>query len=72
MASRRLNSDRFFTDDFTEEVYSKAGMDWIQNNTMSSVLLRHFPALEPSLRGVKNAFAPWNRVFDTEGRANPS
>lgn len=71
MASRRLNSDRFFTDDFTEEVYSKAGMDWIQNNTMSSVLLRHFPALEPSLRDVKNAFAPWKRVFDTEGRPKP-
>ena len=62
MASRRLNSDRFFTDDFTEEVYSKTGMDWIQDNTMSSVLLRHLPGLEPSLRGVRNAFAPWNNV----------
>ncbi len=62
MASRRLNSDRFFTDDFTEEVYSKVGMDWIRDNTMSSVLLRHYPGLEPSLRGVKNAFAPWNRI----------
>ncbi len=62
MASRRLNSDRFFTTDFTEEVYSKVGMDWIRDNTMSTVLLRHYPALEPSLRGVKNAFAPWNRV----------
>jgi hypothetical protein len=64
MASRRLNSDRFFTDDFTEDVYSKAGMDWIRDNTMSSVLLRHFPGLAPSLRGVKNAFAPWNKVSD--------
>jgi hypothetical protein len=26
------------------------------------VLLRHFPQLEPALRGVSNAFAPWNRV----------
>ena len=64
MASRRLNSDRFFTDDFTEEVYSKAGMDWIRHNTMTSVLLRHLPNLEPSLRGVKNAFAPWNKISD--------
>lgn len=64
MASRRLNSDRFFTDDFTEEVYSRAGMDWIRYNTMSSVLLRHLPKLEPSLRGVKNAFAPWNTISD--------
>jgi hypothetical protein len=59
MASRRLNSDRFFTTDFTEEVYSKVGMDWIRDNTMSMVLLRHLPGLEPSLRGVRNAFAPW-------------
>jgi len=65
MASRRLNSDRFFTTDFTEETYSKVGMDWIRDNTMSSVLLRHYPGLEPSLRGVKNAFAPWNAVGGT-------
>ena len=64
MASRRLNSDRFFTDDFTEDIYSKAGMDWIRDNTMSSVLVRHFPKLEPSLRDVKNAFAPWNKIAD--------
>ncbi len=62
MASRRLNSDRFFTDDFTEQVYSKTGMDWVRDNTMSSVLLRHLPELEPSLRGVRNAFAPWNQA----------
>ena len=53
MASRRLNSDRFFTTDFTEEVYSKAGMQWIEDNTMSSVLLRHLPGLEATLRGVR-------------------
>jgi hypothetical protein len=62
MASRRLNSDRFFTTDFTEEVYSKAGMDWIRDNTMSSVLLRHFPRLAPTLEGLHNAFAPWNHI----------
>jgi hypothetical protein len=65
MASRRLNSDRFFTTDFTEEVYSKAGMDWIRDNTMSTVLLRHFPGLESSLQGVRNAFAPWATVSNT-------
>jgi hypothetical protein len=59
MASRRLNSDRFFTTDFTEDVYSKAGMDWIADSTLSTVLLRHFPSLAPALSGVNNAFAPW-------------
>jgi hypothetical protein len=29
---------------------------------MRSVLLRHFPQLEPSLKGVKNPFAPWART----------
>jgi len=62
MASRRLNSDRFFTTDFTPEVYSPVGMDWIRDNTMSSVLLRHCPALTPALAHVKNAFWPWNTV----------
>ena len=70
MASRRLNSDRFFTTDYTPEVYSQAGMDWIRDNTMSTVLLRHFPSLAPSLQGVKNAFAPWTRVSDTQTRVS--
>lgn len=62
MASRRLNSDRFFTRDYTADVYSQAGLDWIADNDMSSVLRRHHPALVPALMGVKNAFAPWKRI----------
>ncbi len=59
MASRRLNSDRFFTDSYTPEVYTKAGLDWIDDNTMVTVLLRHYPHLKATMRGVKNAFHPW-------------
>jgi hypothetical protein len=62
MASRRLNSDRFFTRDFRPEIYSPAGMQWVQDNDMRSVLLRHFPDLRPALHGVDNAFAPWTRT----------
>jgi len=62
MASRRLNSDRFFTEDYTPAVYTQAGMDWINNNDMRSVLLRHMPGLAPSLRTVENAFAPWPKA----------
>jgi hypothetical protein len=69
MASRRLNSDRFFTRDYRPEVYTPAGFDWINRNTMVSVLLRHFPSLEPALRGVQNAFVPWNRVPASMGSA---
>ena len=62
MASRRLKSDRFFTDDYRPEIYTDFGMDWIRNTSMKSVLLRHFPQLGPALEGVKNSFAPWNVV----------
>ena len=62
MASRRLESDRFFTTDFRPEVYTPGGIEWVKNNTMRTVLLRHFPTLEPALRGVGNPFAPWNPV----------
>jgi hypothetical protein len=62
MASRRLNSDRFFTTHFTPEVYTKAGMKWVEDNTMTTVLLRHYPGLRPSLEGVKNAFFPWSET----------
>ena len=41
MASRRLKSDRFFTDDYRSEIYTEFGMDWIRNNGLKSVLLRH-------------------------------
>jgi len=64
MASRRLNSDRFFTRDFRPEIYSPAGLAWIRDNDMRTVLLRHFPELRPAMRGVDNAFAPWKRVND--------
>lgn len=61
MAGRRLTSDRLFTDDYRPEVYTQAGLDWINENTMISIILRHFPELTPALRGVDNAFAPWSK-----------
>jgi len=61
MASRRLNSDRFFTTHFTDEVYTAEGMKWIENNTMRSLLARHFPELAPRLADLSNAFAIWTR-----------
>jgi len=62
MASRRLESDRFFTRDYRPEVYTRAGLDWVESTSMRSLLLRHFPALEPALEGVENPFAPWRRA----------
>jgi Animal haem peroxidase len=62
MASRRLNSDRFLTTDYNERVYTKTGIDWVNDTDMVTVLLRHYPALAPALRSVENAFWPWTEV----------
>jgi len=62
MASRRLNSDRYFTSDFTTDMYTRVGMNWVQDTTMIDVLLRHYPQLRPAMRGVTNAFQPWVAV----------
>ncbi|MGH3817914.1 MAG: peroxidase family protein, partial [Pseudonocardiaceae bacterium] len=64
MATRRLKSDRFFTDDYNAEHYTEAGLRWIDDNSMKTVLLRHFPELAPALGPLENAFAPWVRVVD--------
>ncbi len=62
MAPRRLNSDRFLTVDYRPEVYTVEGLEWVDDNTMKSVILRHHPDLEPALRGIDNAFVPWKKV----------
>jgi hypothetical protein len=60
MTSRQLRSDRFFTSDFSPEIYSEFGMEHIKKSDLSKVLLRHYPELAPYLSGVTNAFRPWN------------
>ena len=62
MATRRLKSDRFFTDDYRPEVYTQFGVDYVRDNGMLSVLKRHHPELAPALEGVTNAFKPWRSV----------
>jgi hypothetical protein len=60
MASRRLKSDRFFTDDYRIEVYTEFGLNYLKDNSMLTVLKRHHPELGPALKGVDNAFKPWH------------
>jgi hypothetical protein len=62
MAPRRLTSDRFFTTDYTPRVYTQTGLDWIEGNDFSTILLRHFPDLRPALRQSTNPFAPWTEA----------
>lgn len=60
-ATRRLQADRFYTDDYGEEVYTKEGLRWVDESSLKRVILRHFPQLEQSgLGNIKNAFEPWD------------
>jgi hypothetical protein len=59
MAGRRIKSDRFLTDDYTADVYTAVGLDWVEQNGMRDVLLRHAPSLAPVLKNVTNSFFPW-------------
>jgi hypothetical protein len=61
-ATRRIQSDRFFTSDYTPEVYTPLGIRWVETNGMKTVLLRHHPELLPFVRHVGNVFGPWNRA----------
>jgi hypothetical protein len=60
MASRRLKSDRFFTADYRPGRYTEEGLQWVADNTLVTVLLRHLPELAPSLDKVANGFHPWH------------
>ncbi len=72
MASRRLKSDRFYTYDYRPEVYTAEGMKWIDETSMSQVLLRHYPELRPALEGISNAFFPWTvSSVDTPKQSAP-
>jgi hypothetical protein len=55
MAARRLQSDRFFTDDYTPETYTPEGLRWIEDTTMADILRRHYPELRPP----GNPFKRW-------------
>ena len=60
-ATRRLQADRFYTDCYTEEYYTKEGLEWIDNADLKTVLLRHYPELaNTGLGNIKNAFEPWD------------
>ena len=61
MASRRLKSDRFLSQDYRPEVYTKQGIEWVEENSMKAILSRHFPSIAFAMKGIEddNAFKPW-------------
>ena len=59
MASRRLKSDRFLSKDYRPEIYTKQGIDWVEENSMIDVISRHVPSVAFGMKGLDNAFKPW-------------
>jgi hypothetical protein len=67
MNPRRMQSDRFYTTDYRAAVYTQAGLDWVHDNDLKSVLLRHYPCLVPVLKNVRRVFAPWTKPESCHG-----
>lgn len=62
MASRRLETDRFFTaEGFNEKHYTKFGFEWAKKRSMTAIILDHYPELGNALQGIENPFRPWNK-----------
>ena len=71
-ASRRLQADRFFTDDYSEDVYTPEGLRWIDQTDMKTVILRHYPELaDTGLANIKNAFEPWDDEAELDPKRHP-
>ena len=67
-ATRRLQADRFYTDSYNEETYTREGLEWIDAASFKTVLLRNYPQLgQTGLTNISNAFEPW----DTDKRLDP-
>ena len=71
-ASRRLQTDPFYTTRYDERHYTAAGLRRIDAATLKSLLLQHNPELRHSgLTGVNNAFEPWGTTADMRPSEHP-
>ena len=71
-ATRRLQADRFYTECYNEETYTKEGMDWVDDADLKTVILRHYPELgRTGLANVRNAFEPWDEERQLDPARHP-
>ena len=57
MSVRMISCDRFLTEYYNEETYTKEGLEWIENNDLKSIFSRHMPYIYNMSRG--NIFNIW-------------
>ena len=43
------------------ENHTEQGIEWVEENSMKSVISRHFPSVAFAMKGIEddNAFKPW-------------
>lgn len=71
-ATRRLQADRFYTECYNEETYTREGLQWIDNSDFKTVLLRNYPELaKTDLANVTNAFEPWDSGEELDPARHP-
>ena len=71
-ATRRLQADRFYTDCYTEEIYTPEGLRWVDAVDLKTVLLRHHPELaDTGLANISNAFEPWDPQAELDPARHP-
>ncbi|SEM72176.1 peroxidase family protein [Nitrosomonas marina] len=71
-ATRRLQADRFYTDDYNPRVYTQEGLLWIDTTDFKTVLLRHYPELgQTGLANINNAFEPWDTEIPLDPERHP-
>ena len=61
-SSRRLMTDQFFRGKFNATYYTQWGMDHVEKQRMTDVILRHMPELKKHLGNQTNAFLPWTNA----------
>jgi hypothetical protein len=57
---KRIDRDRFLTECYTPEYYTKFGINHVESSSMSKILLRHYPEIEHVIQKDTNAFIPRN------------
>lgn len=58
---RRLELDRFFTNYFNEETYTKKGLEWVNSTeSLKDVLDGHCPIMVMKWMNSTSAFSVWD------------